>query len=86
VQGVSSLHWLPVLGGFEHEPLAGSHTPAPRHWSAAGQVTGLPPLQVPPWQASVRVQALPSLQPEPSVLEGLEQTPVMGLQAPALWH
>src|SRR5262245_38310556 len=59
VQGMSSLHALPVRGGFEHEPLAGSHIPAPRHWLAAGQVTGLPPLQVPPRQVSVRVQALP---------------------------
>lgn len=32
------------------------------------------------------MQALPSLQPVPSPLLGLEQLPVAPLQTPALWH
>jgi hypothetical protein len=35
---------------------------------------------------SVCVQALPSLQPAPLALAGLLQTPVPGLQVPAVWH
>jgi hypothetical protein len=45
---------------------------------------GLPPVQVPPWQVSVWVQALPSLHEEPSDLVGLEQVPPE--QVPALCH
>jgi hypothetical protein len=47
------------------------------------QVTGLPPVQIPAWQVSVRVQALPSLQVEPSPLAGFEQAPLVGSQVPA---
>src|SRR5439155_356064 len=48
--------------------------------------TGFPPTQAPAAQVSVRVQALPSSHGAPSSLAGLVQTPVAGLQAPAVWH
>src|SRR5947199_2651394 len=44
------------------------------------------PTQMPASQASVRVQALPSLQPVPLGLAGLLQTPDAGSQVPAVWH
>jgi hypothetical protein len=46
----------------------------------------LEPVQVPFWQASVWVQALPSLQVVPLDAVGFEQAPVLGLQVPATWH
>ena len=49
-------------------------------------MTGFAPVQTPAWQVSVRVQTLPSLQGVLSGRTGLEQTPVVGLQVPALWH
>ncbi len=48
----------------------------------ARQTTGLLPVQVPPWQVSVCVQALPSSQLEPFAFAGLEQIPVAGLHVP----
>jgi hypothetical protein len=50
------------------------------------QTTGLPPVQVPFWQVSVRVQALLSLHVVPLAAFGFEQTPVAGLHVPATWH
>src|SRR5262249_45958660 len=62
VQALPSLHALPsALDGFEQVPVIESHVPALWHWSLAVQVTGLVPTHVPAWQASVWVQALPSL-------------------------
>jgi len=49
----------------------------------AAQTMGFAPVQVPVWQVSVCVQALPSLQDEPSAAAGFEQTPLCGLQVPA---
>jgi hypothetical protein len=69
-----------------HVPVAGLQVPATWQASAALQVTGLPPVQVPLRHWSVRVQALLSLQVVPSALFGLEQTPVELLQVPTLWH
>jgi hypothetical protein len=46
----------------------------------------LEPLQTPAWQVSVCVHALPSLHELPFVFAGLEQTPELGSQVPALWH
>src|SRR5207244_765857 len=61
VQASPSLHAVPsALAGFEQRPLAGSQTPATWHWFWAVQTTGLPPVQAPAWQVSVRVQASPS--------------------------
>jgi hypothetical protein len=42
---------------------------------------------MPAWQVSVCVQAFPSSQGEPLAFTTLgEQTPVAGLQVPAVWH
>ena len=43
-------------------------------------------MQLPVWQVSVCVQALPSLQAEPLALAGFEQTPVVVSHVPATWH
>src|SRR5438552_1279872 len=67
-------------------PLAGSHVPATWHWSKAVQTTGLDPTQLPFWQLSLCVQALPSLQLVPLAAVGLEHLPVAGSQVPATWH
>ena len=64
VQALPSLQPVPLaLAGLEQVPLL--HTPATWHWSSALQTTGLEPAQVPFWQVSVWVQALPSLQAVP---------------------
>src|SRR3989442_241395 len=87
VQAVPSLHDVPsVAFGFEQVPVVGLQVPATWHWSLAVQVTGLEPVQVPDWQVSVWVQALPSLHDVPLVAFGFEQVPVVGLQVPATWH
>src|SRR6266403_992324 len=46
----------------------------------------LPPTQVPDWQVSSNVHAVPSAHAVPLALFGFEQTPVEGLHVPALWH
>jgi hypothetical protein len=43
-------------------------------------------MQVPLWQASFWVHALPSLQEVPLASAGFEHVPVDGLQVPATWH
>jgi hypothetical protein len=50
------------------------------------QITGLDPVHVPLWHASVCVQASPSLQVEPFEAVGLEHAPVLALHVPATWH
>ena len=58
VQVSPSLQVVPfALIGFEQVPDVGSHVPCVWHWSGAAQTTGLPPVQTPFWQLSVRVQA-----------------------------
>jgi hypothetical protein len=87
VQALPSLHAVPSgLDGLEHAPVEGSHAPAVWHWSLAEQVTGVVPMHVPATQASVCVQALPSLHAVPSAAAGLEHVPVEGLHVPAAWH
>jgi hypothetical protein len=87
VQPLPSLQAVPLaFGGLEHWPLAGLQVPTSWHWLSAVQVTGLPPVQVPDWQVSVCVQALPSLQAVPLALVGLEHWPLAGLQVPTSWH
>src|ERR671935_3067971 len=76
----------PGISGLEHVPVAGSQAPAVWHWSEAVQTTGSAPTQEPPWQVSVRVQALPSSHVVASASAGFEQAPVAGSQAPAVWH
>jgi hypothetical protein len=83
------VHALPSLQGpvvlvWTH-PLAGSQL---------SEVQKLPSLQeivppgwhVPPEHVSPLVQALPSLQPDPSGLTGSEQSPVAGSHVPASWQ
>ena len=50
------------------------------------QTTGVVPVQVPFWHVSLCVQAFPSLQTVPFGFTGVEQSPVVALQVPALWH
>jgi len=49
-------------------------------------VTGLAPVHTPDWHVSLWVQAFPSEHDTPSDFCGLEQSPVLVLQVPALWH
>src|SRR5437016_6192237 len=87
VQALPARHGVAfVAGGVEQLPVAGLHVPATWHWSRAVQVTGLLPTQLPLWQVSVCVQALPSLHGVPFVAVGVEQLPVAGLHVPATWH
>jgi hypothetical protein len=87
VQALPSLHEVPLAAtGFEHVPVEGLHVPAVWHASLAVQVTGLAPVQVPFWQVSVCVQALPSLHEVPLATTGFEHVPVEGLHVPAVWH
>jgi hypothetical protein len=87
VQALPSLHVVPFATvGFEHVPVVGLHVPGPWHWSLAVHVTGFVPAQVPAWQVSVRVQALPSLHVVPFAAGGFEHAPVVGSHAPATWH
>ena len=72
--------------GFEHVPVLGLQVPAAWHGSLAVHVTGLPPVQVPLWQPSVRVHALASLHVVPLAAAGFEHVPLAGLQVPATWH
>src|SRR5439155_1124394 len=51
---------LVLFVGAAHTPVAGLQGPGSWHWSAV-QTTGFAPMQLPFWQASVCVQALPSL-------------------------
>jgi hypothetical protein len=49
-------------------------------------VTELPPVQTPAWQVSVCVHAFPSLHAIPLAALGFEQTPVVWLHVPTVWH
>jgi len=46
----------------------------------------VPGAQTPAWHESPVVHELPSLQAVPFDAVGLEQTPVVGSQVPAVWH
>jgi hypothetical protein len=81
------MHMSPLLpAGFVHVPVAGVQVPATWHSSKGVQVTGLEPVQLPPWQVSVWVHMLLSLQGSPLGLAGFEHIPFAGLQVPAMWH
>ncbi len=64
VHMLPSLHVVPFVAfvGVEQVPVEELQVPATWHAVAAGQVTGLLPVQVPLWHVSVCVQALPSEQ------------------------
>jgi hypothetical protein len=55
------------------------------HWSVV-QVTAVPPAQLPAWQVSPDVQALPSLHEVPFGAATGAGHPVAGAQAPTVWH
>ena len=85
VQVSPSLQLVPSgLLGFEQVPVAGSQVPALWQASLAVHERGLEPTQLPDWQVSVRVQALPSLQLVPFDLAGFEHVPVLVLHVPVL--
>src|SRR5258706_7042936 len=87
VHALPSLHVVPSLAvGFEQAPVARLHVPGAWHWSCAAQITGLEPTQVPAWQVSFCVHALPSLHVVPLLAVGFEQAPVAGLHVPGAWH
>src|SRR5437870_4675526 len=87
VHALASLQLVPLgLAGLLQTPDAGLQAPAVWHWSAAVHTAGFGPAQAPAWQVWVRVQALASWQRGPLSLAGLLQTPVAGLQTPAVWH
>ena len=66
VQALPSLQPVPSgLFGLKQAPVAGLQTPASWQASPPPHTTGLPPTQAPAWQASLVVQALPSLQAVP---------------------
>src|SRR5882672_7547215 len=72
--------------GFEQFPVAGEQFPGTWQPSLAVQITGLPPVQTPAWQASTCVHPSPSLQDVPSGAAGSEHTPVAGAHVPTPWH
>jgi hypothetical protein len=85
VQALPSSHTVvSALAGFEHVPFAGLQVPARWHWSCAVHATGFAPVQVPPWQVSACVQALPSLHAVPFGLGTAAHAPVPGLHVPTL--
>jgi hypothetical protein len=87
VHALLSLHAVPLAAfGLVQAPVLGLQVPAAWHWSLAVHVTGFDPAQLPFWQESLCVQALPSLHAVPLAAFGLEQAPVLGLQVPAAWH
>lgn len=87
VQELLSLQGVPsVASGLEHVPVLGLQVPAVWQAVGVGHVTAVPAMQVPLWQMSPVVHALLSLHVVPFALVGLEQTPVLVLQVPALWH
>ena len=85
-----SLHAVPLgATGLEQPPVPPSplvHVPARWQESEATQVTGVPALQVPPWQVSPLAHALPLLQAVPFGAAGLLQAPVLGSHEPATEH
>src|SRR5512145_1519039 len=72
--------------GFEHAPVVASHVPATWHASRGWQVIGSLPAQAPSLQRSIWVQLLPSSQTVSSGAMGLEHSPVVVSQVPAVWH
>ena len=87
VQASLSLQAVPSgASGSEQSPVAVSHTPATWQGSLGAQRIGSAPTHAPAWQASWRVQALPSTHGVSFGAAGFEQRPLSGSQAPALWH
>jgi hypothetical protein len=70
----------------EQEPVAGLHVPAVLQPGDGVQATGFVPVQVPPWQTSLPVQAFPSSHDAPLAFAGLVHAPEEGSQVPTSWH
>jgi hypothetical protein len=82
VQALASLQAVPSgFGASAQAPVVGLQV---AFWQGpeAEQTTGLAPRQVPAWQLSVRVHALPSLHAVPFGFAGWLQIPVAGAQTP----
>jgi len=87
VHASPSLQALPsAFCGLVHSPVPGLQVPTSWQLSVGGHVMAAPPTQVPAWQLSNGVQALPSLHALPSGLAGLEHMPVAGLHVPGSWQ
>jgi hypothetical protein len=87
VHALLSLHAVPSRTFLvTHCPVLGLQSSAPVvHCDGNGlamQMTGCP-TQLPPWQVSPMVQALPSLHVVPSAAAGFEHAPVAGSHVPA---
>jgi hypothetical protein len=88
VQALPSLHAVPSLGGAEEtqRPVAGLQVSEPlQTLPSSGHVTGEPPTQLPPWQESPEVQALPSEHDVPLASVFVWQAPAP-LQVSGLSH
>jgi hypothetical protein len=86
VQALPSLQVVPFgCNPGRHCPVAGWQVDV-WHWSLGVHTTGFPPVQMPFWQVSVWVHALPSMQVVPLLAAGLLQMPVAGSQLPTTWH
>jgi hypothetical protein len=83
VHGLPSLHEA-VLSACA-QPVAGRHESSV-HGLASSHEAAAPGTQTPCEQASLTVQALPSVQAVPLGALGFEQGPFAGLQVPATWH
>src|SRR2546425_983194 len=87
VQALPSLQGAPLaLAGLLQMPDAGLQVPGAeeRRVGEEGRCRGSPDHSKK--KVAGCVQALPSLHGAPLALAGLLQTPVAGLQAPAVWH
>ena len=78
-------HVAPALPAGCTQPVVVLHASAVQAFVSV-QSTGGPLRHEPPEQASLDVQALPSLQGVPFESAGFEQTPVPVLHVPMLWH
>ena len=89
VQALPSSHEAPsdTAGPGSQIPEAGLQVEGSWHTAGGGQTTGDPPAQLPVWQLSIAVQALPSSQGVPSGFSGaFSQPPEAGSHVPASWH
>ena len=85
LQALPSPQEVPAATGVCVTPVEGLQASVVQGlWSSTA--TWAPGVQVPAWQVSVWVQALPSVHEEPFDLAGFEQAPVDALQVPGSWH
>ena len=70
----------------EQVPVPGSQVLALWHSSAAAHITGLLPVQAPPWHVCVCMHLSTPSHVVPSIAAGVVHCPVFRLHAPATWH